>query len=114
MNWLPIESLADLNKAVEDSDLEETKAVLIFKHSTRCSISSTAKFRLESFWENDINFPTYYLDLLKFRPISNEISERFSVHHESPQVLVIKKGECIFHSSHLSISVKNILAAVKN
>ena len=114
MNWLPIESLADLNKAVEDSDLEETKAVLIFKHSTRCAISSTAKFRLESFWENDINFPVYFIDLLKFRLLSNEISERFSVHHESPQVLVIKNGKCIFNASHLSISVKDILAVVKN
>lgn len=114
MNWLPIESLADLNKAVEDSDLEETKAVLIFKHSTRCAISSTAKFRLESFWENDINFPVYYLDLIKYREISNQVAIDFNVHHESPQVLVIKNGKCIFNASHLSISVKDILAAVKN
>jgi len=114
MKWLSLESLADLNKVVEDSNMETTKAVLIFKQSTRCSISSTAKFRLESFWEDDVNFPAYYLDLLKFRLLSNEISERFSVHHESPQVLVIKNGKCIFNASHLSISVKAILASVKN
>ena len=114
MNWLPIESLADLNKAVEDSNMEETKAVLIFKHSTRCAISSTAKFRLESFWENDENFPTYYLDLIKFRELYNKIANDFNVRHESPQALVIKGGKCIYHSSHLSISVKNIFALVKN
>lgn len=114
MNWLPLESLTDLNKVVEDSNMEMTKAILIFKHSTRCSISSIAKFRLESFWENDANFPAYYLDLLKFRLLSNEISERFSVHHESPQVLIIKNGKCIFNASHLNISVKSILATVKN
>ncbi len=49
MNWLPIESKADFDKAVEDSCMEKNKAVLIFKHSTHCSISATAKFRLESF-----------------------------------------------------------------
>lgn len=114
MNWLPIESLADLTRVVEVSNMEETKAVLIFKHSTRCSISSTAKFRLESFWENDEKFPTYYLDLIKFRELSNKIANDFNVRHESPQVLVIKNGKCIFNASHLSISVKEILALVKN
>ena len=114
MKWLPIESLADLNKAVEDSNMETTKAILIFKHSTRCAISSTAKFRFESFWKNDINFPAYYLDLIKYRELSNQIAIDFNVWHESPQVLVIKNGKCIFNASHLSISVKDILAAVKN
>lgn len=114
MNWLPIESLADLTRAVEVSSMEKNKAVLIFKHSTRCAISSTAKFRLESFWKNDDNFPTYFLDLIKYRELSNQIANDFNVRHESPQVLVIKDGKCIYHSSHLSISVKNILASVKN
>lgn len=114
MNWLPIESLADLKKAIENSNKDKTKAVLIFKHSVRCSISSTAKFRLQSFWENDDNFPAYYLDLIKYREISNQVAIDFNVRHESPQVLVIKNGKCIFNASHLSISVKDILASVKN
>ena len=114
MNWLAIESLTDLNKAVENSNMEKNKAILIFKHSTRCAISSTVKYRLESFWKNDDNFPTYYLDLIKFRELSDQIANNFSVYHESPQVLVIKDGKCVYNSSHLSISVKDILASVKN
>ena len=109
MNWLTIESLTDLNKAVEDSYMEENKGVLIFKHSTRCAISSTAKYRFESTWTIDENFPAYYLDLIKFRDLSNQIANNLSVYHESPQVLVIKDGKCIYHASHLSISVKDIL-----
>jgi len=114
MNWLTIESLADLNKAVEDSTMEEVKAVLIFKHSTRCSISSTAKFRLESKWENNENIPTYYLDLIQYRTISNQIASDFDVYHESPQVIVLQNGKCVYHASHLSISVNDILDAIKN
>lgn len=114
MNWLTIESLADLNKAVEDSNMEEVKAVLIFKHSTRCSISSTAKFRLESKWENNEQIPTYYLDLIKYRELSNQIALDFDVYHESPQVIVLQHGKCIYHKSHLSISVNDILDAIKN
>ncbi|MGE0561024.1 MAG: bacillithiol system redox-active protein YtxJ [Flavobacteriales bacterium] len=114
MNWLTIESLADLNKAVEGSSMEGIKAVLIFKHSTRCSISSTAKFRLESKWENSPEIPAYYLDLIKYRDISNQIASDFLIHHESPQVIVLKNGKCVYHASHLSISVNDILGAIKN
>jgi bacillithiol system protein YtxJ len=114
MNWLAIESLADLNKAVEDSNMEDIEAVIIFKHSTRCSISSTAKFRFESKWNDHPKIPTYYLDLIKYREISNQIALDFDVHHESPQVLVLQRGKCIYHASHLSISVNDILDAIKN
>lgn len=114
MDWLTIESLTELNKAVEDSNMVQFKAVVIFKHSTRCSISSTVKFRLESKWENDAQIPVYYLDLIKYRALSNQIADDFSVYHESPQVLVIKGGKCIYNASHLSISVQEILSAIKN
>lgn len=114
MNWLTIESLTDLNKAVEDSSMVQFKAVVIFKHSTRCSISSTAKFRLESKWVDDDQIPVYYLDLIKYRELSNQIADDFSVYHESPQVLVLKNGKCCYHASHLSISAQEILSAINN
>lgn len=80
---------------------------LIFKHSTRCSISLMAKKKLEL--EGEVipeNVPVYYLDLLNYREISNAIAEIFQVHHQSPQLLVIKDGECIFEASHGEISAE--------
>lgn len=88
-------------------------AVLIFKHSTRCSISSMALNRLESKWIDNENLPAYYLDLLNYRHISNEIADLFLVEHASPQVLLIKNGSCIYHASHTNISASEIMAAVK-
>lgn len=114
MNWLAIESLTDLEKAVDDSSMVQFKAVVIFKHSTRCSISSTAKFRLESKWVDDPQIPVYYLDLIKYRELSNKIAQDFLVQHESPQVLVIKDQQCIYQASHLSISAPEIVSAIKN
>ncbi len=83
--------------------------VLIFKHSTSCSISYIAKSRLEDQWNfNNEELQPYYLDLKTYRDLSNAVAERFSIHHESPQVLVIRQAQCTFHASHLDISVADL------
>jgi bacillithiol system protein YtxJ len=51
----------------------------------------------------------YYLDLLNYRAISNAIAEKFSVYHESPQILLIKNGECNYDESHGGIQMEEIV-----
>ena len=83
---------------------------IIYKHSTRCSISLMAKRRIEmDAAEVPDNLPVYFLDLIKHRDISNQIAQDFHVHHESPQLLLIKDGECILDQSHSSISIEEAL-----
>ena len=104
MNWIDITNPAQLEIIREKS---KTKPQLIFKHSTRCSISSVAKSRLErGTAPADIDF--YYLDLIKHRDISAKVAEVFAVYHESPQVLLIKNGECVYDESHSGISMDDI------
>ncbi len=82
---------------------------LIFKHSTSCNISAIAKYRLEDDWDfASDEMEAYYLDLLSFRPVSRQVAETFQVHHESPQVLLIINGECVYDASHLDISLQEI------
>ncbi|MBK9257941.1 MAG: bacillithiol system redox-active protein YtxJ [Saprospiraceae bacterium] len=98
--WVKLETsdqLDDLNK------LSDQKDVIIFKHSTTCSISHSAKLRLESGWDFD-NLQPYLLDLKTFRSLSDTISEIYGVTHESPQVLLIRNGTCIYDASHFDIS----------
>ena len=105
MNWLPLTSIEQLEKI---SILSNQKPQLIFKHSTRCSISMVVKSRLEkSAAPENIDF--YYLDLLNYREISNQIASKFEVHHESPQVLLIVNGECIYDESQMGITMDEIL-----
>ena len=86
---------------------------IIFKHSTRCSISLMAKRRFEMDWESlPDNIPVYFLDLIKHRDISNQIAEDFQVYHQSPQLLLIKDGECILDLSHGQVSVEEALSAL--
>lgn len=106
INWIPLQRPTQLDEIIERSN---SVTCLIFKHSTSCSISAMAKYRLESNWSLDNNkVEPYYLDLLRYRPISNQIAETFSVHHESPQVLLIRNSECFYDESHLDIKVDEI------
>jgi len=104
MNWLDLTNEQQLETIVEQS---KTQPVVIFKHSTRCSISSMAKNRIERETPPE-NVVFYYLDLIRYRSISNKIAEDFHVPHESPQVLLIKNGECIYEESHNGISMDEI------
>jgi bacillithiol system protein YtxJ len=103
-NWIELKNDLDLDHAIETS--YETP-ILIFKHSTRCSISTMAKNRIESVKEIKYGH-LYYLDLIMFRSISNRIASEFNVKHESPQILKIDKGECSYHGSHQEINWNNI------
>jgi bacillithiol system protein YtxJ len=104
MNWIQLTDLAQLESI---SKLSFEKPQVIFKHSTRCSISSMALNRLErSDAPNNSDF--YFLDLIKYRSISAAIAEQFDVFHESPQILVIKNGECTYDESHQGIQMNEI------
>lgn len=104
MSWT---QLTDENQLEQIRTASSQKPQLIFKHSTRCSISSMAKNRLDrSKMPEGVDF--YYLDLLKYRNISNKIESLFQVPHESPQVILIKNGECMYDESHSGISMEEI------
>lgn len=85
------------------------KPAVIFKHSTRCSISRMALKQFEREYDlDDEQMDLYFLDLLAHRPLSNEIAERFGIQHESPQLLIIKEGKVVNHTSHSGIQADDL------
>lgn len=107
MNWLELKEEKEIEAIKE---LSKTKPVMIFKHSTRCSTSAAALDRLERNWKDaEMNETApYYLDLISYRSVSNKIQDTFYVQHESPQVLVIKNGRCIYNASHFEITYRDV------
>jgi bacillithiol system protein YtxJ len=104
MNWITLTNEAQLEELVNRS---YSTPQVIFKHSTRCGTSAMVLSRLEkSAVPSDMDF--YFLDLLRHRDVSNRIAEQFSVHHESPQVLLIRNGECIYDESHMAIRMEDL------
>ncbi|AMC10070.1 hypothetical protein Lupro_01840 [Lutibacter profundi] len=103
----------------EKSQIEEiilkstTKPALIFKHSTRCGVSRMALKNFERGFDiAKTDLTLYFLDILKYRELSNEISDKFGVHHQSPQILLIKNKSVIYHDSHYQISIETVKGAL--
>ena len=100
--WIPLNDIQQLNHIEEKS---KTKTQVIFKHSTRCGIS---RMVINQFVDNysltEKDLDLYYLDLLDFRDVSNEVGYKFQVIHQSPQLLVINKGVVVAHDSHGAIN----------
>jgi bacillithiol system protein YtxJ len=108
LDWKPLQELNQLDTIIEES---YSKTVLIFKHSTTCSISRMAFKNFENEFDTSSDIEIYYLDLLNFRAISNEIASRFNVVHQSPQVLLIKNGVSVYNASHENIDAKIIASS---
>lgn len=99
--WIALHSIEQLRDIEEKSKI---KAQVIFKHSTRCGISNMVMNQFISAYDVDANLDLYYLDLLGFREVSKEVSYKFQVMHESPQLLIIKNGVVVAHESHGAIN----------
>jgi len=105
MNWTPLDSANQIDEIKQQAGFS-----VIFKHSTRCSISMMAKRRFEMDMDKlPADMPVYFLDLIKYRELSSQVAQDFQVHHESPQMLLIKDGECILDQSHGGISIEEAL-----
>ncbi len=109
--WEPLNDVSQLEEILKDSF---TTPQVLFKHSTRCSISEMALKRFEREAQELLPLAKiYYLDLIIFRPVSNAIAEKFDVIHQSPQAIVIDKGEVIYNASHSAISALKIIENLK-
>lgn len=111
MQRTDLETEEQLREIVQKS---EARPHLIFKHSTRCSVSAAVLNRLERSWEGDKTLPVFcYLDILARRPLSDEIAQLFGVEHQSPQALLIHRGICTYHASHMNINYPDIKRAAQ-
>lgn len=98
--WNPITSLEQWEQCLTAS---HTQPVVIFKHSTRCSISRMALKQFEQQFNQQSAIKPYFLDLLAHREVSNAIAHHTQVQHQSPQVILLQHGKAIYNASHESI-----------
>ncbi len=107
IHWNKITSLNDWEEAKKKSF---ENAIVVFKHSTTCPISINALARFERQWNEEVDhIQPYFLDLLSFRPISNQIATDTQITHQSPQIIMIKDGKALYNASHNGIKVEDLL-----
>ena len=113
MHWIKLEKDKDI---AELKSLSMSKICMIFKYSTRCGSSAVALDRLERSWDpNEMAIvQPFFLDLVRYRELSNRVAQEFGVLHESPQIIMVQNSRSFFDVSHFMISYDNILSAVVN
>lgn len=100
--WIPLTALKQLEE-IQKRSLSRTQ--VIFKYSTRCGISRMVLNQFtQNYSLNKDDIDLYFLDLLSYRDVSNEVMYRFQVMHQSPQLLVLKNGVVVAHAAHSGIN----------
>ena len=106
-DWIHLSKPDQLNGLIAESD---SIPVVIYKHSSRCGLSFMTENKLNDGWEVlQPKVRLYFLDLIQYREVSSAVAERFNVRHQSPQILIIKNGICVYNTSHHEINVETIL-----
>jgi bacillithiol system protein YtxJ len=108
MEWKEIKTEADLLALIKNSDT----SLVLFKNSDRCSVSRMAKRTMEAEWNN--NLPVYLINVIESRPVSNLLATISNVQHESPQLIVMRNGSCIYHASHHHIDAGTAMQLAAN
>ncbi|WP_054958349.1 bacillithiol system redox-active protein YtxJ [Paenibacillus dakarensis] len=106
--------MATMTKMTTDEQLlhalkiSDQKAVLLFKHSTRCPISTRAYKEVQVYLQNEPNEKIDYvmIDVIADRPISDAAAASLNVKHESPQVILVSQGVPVWHTSHSNITTE--------
>ena len=93
-----IETEADIVDALED------ELALIYKHSPYCGLSTSARLEVLFFAQGNPDVPIYEVDVIHQRPLSLRIEEDLGIEHESPQVILLRRGRPVFDASHRAVS----------
>ena len=111
LQWNTLNEIGQLDLLVDES---YQIPVVIFKHSTRCSISSAALGRMQRGWtDQHMKAKAYYLDLIAHRDVSNRIALLFDVEHQSPQVIVVRNSKAVYDASHIMILPDDLVPHLK-
>jgi bacillithiol system protein YtxJ len=107
MNWIPLTNEEQIQNVIESNAY-----AVIYKHSTRCMVSLMALKKLKSEYKAQYDLPFYMVDVISNRAVSMSVAEKFSVEHESPQLLLVKNGSCVYDASHEDVSLKPVLGLI--
>ncbi|MBL0939280.1 MAG: bacillithiol system redox-active protein YtxJ [Gemmatimonadaceae bacterium] len=92
------------------ADSEQT--LVIFKHSATCPISVWVKQHYDRFVADHPDVPTRLVVVQQERALSNAIESHLQVQHESPQAIVVRRGQVLWHASHRRITADGIAQAL--
>ncbi len=102
-----VESSGDLEAAFGAA------VALVYKHSETCPISAMSYREIERLDDAHPELPIFLVDVHAQRGLSRQIAERFTIRHESPQAILLRDGEPVWHASHYGVTVRAIEGELK-
>jgi bacillithiol system protein YtxJ len=94
----PVKDAAELERAFGEP------WALVFKHSTRCPVSSMAWREVASFRKEHPEAAVYVVHVVEQRALSNAVAKRTGVRHESPQAILLENGNVRWSASHEGVT----------
>ena len=90
------------------------RKVILFKHSTTCSISARAWQEVQDYIkESSDEVQVVLIKVIESRPVCNQVTENLGVKHQSPQALLLSNRKVLWHASHQSVTRNNIKKALE-
>jgi monothiol bacilliredoxin len=104
----------ELNSTHDYDSLVSRELSIIFKHSHTCPISLFAHREVSRFCETWPGAPVYLISVRRNRDVARHVAERTGVQHESPQVVVLRRGDVLAAASHDAITAEWIASAIES
>ena len=104
--------LSDLDRLLDDSAL---RPVLLFKHSYSCGTSAEALDELIAHLDEQRRHDTDYavVTVQTHREISNAVTARLGVRHETPRALLIRDKRVVWSASHFRVTADAVARALE-
>lgn len=81
--------------------------VILFKHSTTCPISAAAYQQMSR-----LQSPVSLVVVQRARDLSRQIEQLTGVRHESPQIIILSKGQAVWSASHWKVTADAVESAM--
>ena len=107
----PFWEMIDSESMIDDIVLSSNNQTqIILKHSNQCGTSFFAKKNLESIEKSEYQGVGFYMiDVIRQRSLSQYLSEKVEVRHQSPQLLILRNAEVIWYGSHNQVTANNLV-----
>ena len=86
----------------------EKEPIVIFKHSTACPVSANAYDQMST-----LKSEVTLVVVQRARALSQEIATTTGIRHESPQVIILRNGKPVWHTSHWDIDSASVAQAME-
>jgi bacillithiol system protein YtxJ len=105
-----LREIAELDRLLAES---AERPVLLFKHSYACGTSAEALDELLSHLDERagqarVGIVTVQTD----RAVSNAVTARLGIRHETPQILLVRDSRVVWSASHFHVTADEIARAI--